>query len=61
MRFLCTIKPPTVTKPRPSTHLVEAEDGDLAADVDAWRADAEDAVVLQTILGVDGAGGDGGG
>lgn len=43
-----------------STHLVEAEDGDLAADIDARRADAEDAVALQTILGVDGAGGDGG-
>lgn len=45
---------------RPPTRLVEAEDGDLPADVDAQRANTEDAVVLQTILGVDGTGGDGG-
>lgn len=46
--------------PPPPSHLVEAEDGDLAADVDARRADAEDAVALQATLGVDGSGGDGG-
>lgn len=42
------------------SHLIEAEDGDLPADVDARRADAEDAVALQASLGVDGSGGDGG-
>lgn len=43
------------------SHLVEAKDRDLAADVDAWWTDAEDALFLQPVLGVDGASGDGSG
>lgn len=39
----------------PQTHLVEANQADLAAQVDAGRADAEDALFLQPVLGVDGA------
>lgn len=42
------------------SHFVKAEDGDLPADVDAGRTDAEDAVALQAALGVDGSSGDGG-
>lgn len=46
--------------PPPPPHLVEAEERDLAADIDAWRTDAEDALLLQPALGVDGSRGDGG-
>ena len=39
----------------PETHLVEANQADLPAEVDTGRADAEDALFLQPVLGVDGA------
>lgn len=40
-------------------HLVEANQADLPAEVDAGRADAEDALFLQPVLGIDGAHGHG--
>ena len=43
-----------------STHLVEAEEGDLPANVDARGADAEHPLFRQPPLGIDGSRGDGG-
>lgn len=40
------------------SHLVKAEDWELATDVDAWWTDAEDALVLKSALCIDGAGGE---
>ena len=39
-------------------HLVKAKHGDLATDINARWTNAEDALFLQSLLGVDGASGD---
>lgn len=43
------------------TYLVEAEEGDFPGHVNSGRADAEDALLLEPTLGIDGASGDGSG
>ena len=40
-------------------HLVKAEDGDFPTNINAGRADAEDALLFKPSLGIDGASGDG--